>query len=86
MCIRDSTYTLGGGTASPTDYTSVSFSNGVTYNAATGKITVPAGVTSFTVTLPTVDDNITEATETVPLVIGGVTGTGSILDLSLIHI
>ena len=31
-------------------------------------------------TLPTVDDNITEATETVPLVIGGVTGTGSILD------
>uniref|UniRef100_UPI0025ECD6A5 type I secretion C-terminal target domain-containing protein n=1 Tax=Iodobacter sp. TaxID=1915058 RepID=UPI0025ECD6A5 len=57
------------------------FSNGVTYDAATGKITVPAGVTSFAVTLPTVDDTLVEISpETVPLTIGGVTATGGILD------
>ena len=73
-------FTLGGGSASSTDIGTPSFSNGVTYDAATGKVTVPANVTSFTVTVPTINDTITEATETVPLTIGGVTGTGTILD------
>ncbi|CAM5186034.1 retention module-containing protein [Alishewanella longhuensis] len=56
------------------------FSDGVTYNAQTGLVTVPAGVASFTVTVPTIDDAIIENTETFTLVIGGVTGVGQIID------
>ncbi|MFC7418808.1 retention module-containing protein, partial [Iodobacter arcticus] len=74
-------FNLGGGTASTADYGTATFSNGVTYNATTGLITVPAGVTSFAVTLPTVDDALVEISpETVPLTIGGVSATGGILD------
>ncbi|QBC43689.1 retention module-containing protein [Iodobacter fluviatilis] len=74
-------FSLGGGTASTADYGTATFSNGVTYNATTGLITVPAGVTDFAVTLPTVDDALVEITpETVPLTIGGVSATGGILD------
>ncbi|MFC1395049.1 hypothetical protein NK318_10955 [Acinetobacter junii] len=54
------------------------FSNGVTYDAGTGQITVPAGVTSFTVGYATTQDNIFEADETTTLTIGGSTGTGTI--------
>ncbi len=74
------TYTLGGGSASTADYGTAVFSNGVTYNAANGTITVPTGVSSFTVTVPTVDDTIVELNETLPLTIGGATGTGIIVD------
>ncbi len=73
-------FNLGGGTASASDYGSPAFSNGVTYDLASGQITVPAGVAGFTVTLPTVQDTLIEPTESVPLTIGGVTGTGGILD------
>ncbi|NOU40966.1 MAG: retention module-containing protein [Methylotenera sp.] len=68
------------GTASPTDYGALTFSNGVTYNSTTGLITIPANVTSFNVTLPTVNDTLDETNETVLLTIGGVTGTGTIND------
>ncbi|MDH1691857.1 DUF5801 repeats-in-toxin domain-containing protein, partial [Acinetobacter junii] len=54
------------------------FSNGVTYDAGTGQITVPAGVTSFTVGYTTTQDGIYEADETTTLTIGGSTGTGTI--------
>ncbi|HSH87744.1 MAG TPA: type I secretion C-terminal target domain-containing protein, partial [Methylophilus sp.] len=73
-------YTLGGGTASAADYGSAVFSNGVTYNAATGTITVPAGVNGFTVTVPTIDDTLIEPNETLPLNIGGKAATGIIID------
>ncbi|WP_373973954.1 Ig-like domain-containing protein [Chitinibacter sp. SCUT-21] len=75
-------FNLGGGSAAEVDFERVnlSFSNGVTYDAATGKITVPAGVTSFSVTLPTVDDTLVESGETVPLNIGGISATGNIVD------
>ncbi|MGB0129377.1 MAG: type I secretion C-terminal target domain-containing protein, partial [Rhodocyclaceae bacterium] len=74
-------FVLGGGSASPGDYVSPpTFSNGVTYDPATGTISVPANVTSFTVTVPTVQDTIDEPNETVPLSIGGVTGVGTIID------
>ncbi|QZA77772.1 retention module-containing protein [Deefgea tanakiae] len=73
-------FSLGGGSASAADYGTPTFSNGVTFNPVTGQITVPAGVTSFAVTLPTVDDTIIENAETVPLTIGGVTATGTITD------
>ena len=50
----------------------------MTYNAVTGQITVPAGVTSFTVGYTTTQDNIFEADETTTLTIGGSSGTGTI--------
>ncbi|MGL5523208.1 MAG: type I secretion C-terminal target domain-containing protein, partial [Aeromonas veronii] len=62
------------------DYGSAVFSHGVTYNAATGQISVPAGVTSFTVSFPTIDDTIDEANETMTLTVGGKTATGTIVD------
>ena len=71
-------FTLGGGSAAPTDYGTPTFSNGVTL--LNGVLTVPAGVTSFSVTLPTVQDTLNEPTETVPLSLGGVTATGTITD------
>ncbi|MBK7686013.1 MAG: hypothetical protein IPJ25_08340 [Rhodocyclaceae bacterium] len=64
------------------DYTSTlnnsAFSNGVTISG--GTITVPAGVTSFTVSVPTSIDSIDEANETYTLTVGGVAGAGTILD------
>ncbi|WP_339755054.1 MBG domain-containing protein [Algoriphagus aquimarinus] len=71
-------FVLGGGSASASDYGTPAFSNGVTLVA--GNLILPALVTSFSVTLPTVDDNDFEPTETVPLKIGGLTGTGNILN------
>ncbi|MGE6475230.1 beta strand repeat-containing protein, partial [Psychrobacter sp. NPDC078631] len=56
------------------------FSKGVTYDSSTGTITVPAGVTDFTVTYPTSDDNILENDETTTLTIGNDSGTGTILN------
>ena len=73
------TFSLGGGSASADDYGTPVFSHGVVLNP-NGTITVPAGVTSFTVTVPTVDDLLYETTETVPLTIGGVSATGVIID------
>ncbi len=78
------TLTLNGGTATGggVDYTSTltnsAFSNGVTISGNT--ISVPAGVTSFTVTVPTTNDTVDESNETYNLTIGGTVGTGTILD------
>lgn len=72
-------YTAGG-TTSPADLGTPVFSNGVTYNSTTGEITVPPGVTNFTVTYPTIDDTQPENPETLVITIGGVTGTGTITD------
>ena len=68
------------GTAAQTRYaTPLTFSNGVTIVGS--NLNVPVGVTSFTGSTLTVDDNIVQpTTETVLLTIGGVTGTGSIID------
>ncbi|USD51346.1 calcium-binding protein [Vibrio sp. SCSIO 43153] len=82
----DQTYTIGlvNGTAGDDDYdTNVSnivFSDGVTYDANTGQVTVPAGVTMFTATVDTTQDTIDEPDETFDLQVGGVTGTATIID------
>ncbi|MFM5622408.1 choice-of-anchor K domain-containing protein [Aeromonas veronii] len=75
----------GSGTyaASNSDWGTLQFSHGVTYNSSTGKISVPAGVTSFTVSLPTVNDKLVEQTETLTLTVGGATGAGTITDNDL---
>ncbi|MGB6187896.1 MAG: type I secretion C-terminal target domain-containing protein, partial [Aeromonas molluscorum] len=70
----------GANPASSSDWGIAQFSNGVTYNSATGKITVPAGVSGFTVTLPTVNDRLVETTETLTVTVGGQNGTGAIFD------
>ncbi|MFD0912288.1 type I secretion C-terminal target domain-containing protein, partial [Methylophilus luteus] len=48
--------------------------------ALTGKITVPAGVSSFAVTVPTVDDTIVEPNETLTLTVSDKSGVGTIID------
>ncbi len=67
-------------TDSATDYSTAMFSDGVTYDSVTGLITVPAGVTSFTVTSPTTDDALSEGNEFYDLTIDGVSATGTIID------
>ncbi|WP_345776001.1 beta strand repeat-containing protein [Vibrio rotiferianus] len=82
----DQTYTIGlvNGTAGDNDYdtnlSNIVFSDGVTYDANTGQITVPAGVTMFTATVDTTQDTIDEPDETFDLQVGGVTGTATIQD------
>ncbi|HGF7192456.1 TPA: beta strand repeat-containing protein, partial [Vibrio cholerae] len=73
-------FLLQDGTATSDDYGAASFSNGVTYDASTSKITVPAGVTSFTVNVPTTNDSTEETDETVKLAIGGKEAIGTIVD------
>ncbi|WP_421265443.1 VCBS domain-containing protein [Aeromonas veronii] len=66
--------------ASRSDWGTLQFTNGVTYNSTTGKITVPAGVSSFTVIIPTVDDRRVESNETLEVTVGDQNGTGTIID------
>ncbi|WP_162628405.1 type I secretion C-terminal target domain-containing protein, partial [Aeromonas veronii] len=75
-------FNLEGITAAEGDFdrAGVTFSDKVTYDASTGKITVPAGVTDFTVTIPTVNDRLVETNETLSVTIGGQSGTGTIVD------
>lgn len=78
------TLTLSGGTATGggVDYTSTltnaNLSAGVTISGST--ITVPPGVTSFTVSVPTATDALVEGNETYTLTVGAASGTGTIID------
>ncbi|MDO9420112.1 MAG: Calx-beta domain-containing protein [Herminiimonas sp.] len=74
------TFNLGGGTATAgSDYTATpTFTNGVTLVG--NVLTVPAGVTSFTISIPTGNDSLVEPNETVNLTLGGVTAVGTILN------
>ncbi|MDN3454646.1 Calx-beta domain-containing protein, partial [Psychrobacter sp. APC 3350] len=69
-------FDLTDGSATAGDYSSdpadLIFSDGVTYDPVAGTITVPAGVTGFTVSYPTSNDTILENNETTTLAIGGV--------------
>lgn len=62
-----------------TDYDGVTFTNGVTYDATTGKITVPAGVTEFDVSFPIVNDGAGANTD-YTLTVGSMSATGNIQD------
>jgi hypothetical protein len=69
------------GTATSADRGLLRLSDGVTYDPATGLITVPAGVIRFSVTFDTVDDPIVEdPLESCVLTVGGVIGAAGILD------
>ncbi|NQV69649.1 MAG: DUF4347 domain-containing protein [Pseudohongiella sp.] len=73
-----------GGDASAEDFNTPQFTNGVSYDSALGILTVPAGVTEFSVNIPTIDDLLVEkAEETLLLTIGGVEAAGIIEDNDL---
>ena len=72
-------FSIGGDSASSADHGAPQFSNGVVLND-NGTLTVPAGVASFSITVPTVDDSGVENSEILPLAVGGVMGIGTILD------
>jgi gliding motility-associated-like protein len=73
-------FTIGGTATNGSDYnSSLVFSNGVVNNGD-GTITVPGGVSSFSITVTTIDDATIESAETLILNIGNQTATGNILD------
>ncbi len=79
-------WSLGGGSAtSGVDYSvPPTFTNGVSLSPDGSQVIIPAGVSSFTATIATLNDGIYEpgANETLPLTVGGVTGTGQIIDVN----
>ncbi len=80
------TFTSAGTASSSGDYsTTYSFSN-LVVNNNDGTINIPTGVSSFTVTVSTIDDAILENTETFILKIGTTSATANILDNELIPI
>lgn len=75
-----------GGTASGADLGQLSFSDGVAWknnDPASGIVVVPAGVAGFSVTLPTIDDDTVESSESAVLVVNGVHATGTLVDNDL---
>ena len=74
------TFSSSGTSSSTVDYNATyTFSNSVVDNGD-GTITVPVGVSSFTITVATIDDAPIESTETLILSIGSKSATGNILD------
>ncbi len=57
----------------------VTFSNGVTHSS--GDLVVPSGVTTFTVTIPTIQDGVSNEDLTYTLTVGSVEGIGTIVDI-----
>ncbi len=68
------------GTSLPEDLGGLSFTNGVRFDPVTNELIVPAGVVSFEITIPTIDDSTVEPTETLIVNVGGVTAQGNIID------
>nr|WP_307772464.1 choice-of-anchor K domain-containing protein [Aeromonas veronii] len=66
--------------ATSADWERPTFSHGVTLSADGKSVIVPAGVTSFTVTVPTVNDRLVETNETLQVTVGDKSGTGTIID------
>ncbi len=70
----------GANAATNADWGRPTFSHGVTLSADGKSVSVPAGVTSFTVTVPTVNDRLVETNETLQVTVGDKSGTGTIID------
>ena len=58
------------GSLSAAEREAPSFTNGVTYNAATGRLSVPGGVDRFDVSIKTLEDTAFELTETLTVTVG----------------
>ncbi len=78
LSLADGTAT-GGGTDYTSTLTNAAFSDGVTI-CRRAPSPCPAGVTSFTVSVPTTADTIDEVNETYTLSVGAASGTGTITD------
>ncbi|MFM5285126.1 type I secretion C-terminal target domain-containing protein [Aeromonas veronii] len=70
----------GANAATNADWGRPTFSHGVTLSADGKSVSVPAGVTSFTVTVPTVNDRLVEDNETLQVIVGNQSGIGTIID------
>lgn len=64
--------------ASASDIGNLNFSNGVTLQD--GQLAIPAGVSSFSISIATTADRLAETNETLSLTVGGVSVQDSILD------
>ena len=72
-------YVLAGSTTSGSDYNaSITPSNGVT--VLNGNLIVPTGLSSFTVTVASINDTDIEGAETISLTVGGVTAICTVTD------
>ncbi|HCG7675088.1 TPA: tandem-95 repeat protein [Vibrio parahaemolyticus] len=60
------------------DLSNATFTNGVKYLG--GYLIVPAGVNSFDITIPSIDDQLVESTESLVIKVGDVSGVGYIDD------
>ena len=65
-------------TTSPADIGEETFTRGVSYDDATGNITIPKGVRAFEVIIPTMGDTNKENLETLRILIDGTIGIGNI--------
>ncbi|AVH26035.1 tandem-95 repeat protein [Vibrio diabolicus] len=54
------------------------YTNGVVFLG--GYLIIPAGISSFEISIPTIDDLVLESSETIVLELGGETGTATVLD------
>ncbi|MEM1406581.1 MAG: hypothetical protein AAGG59_07395 [Bacteroidota bacterium] len=63
------------------DLSNAILSNGVTYSS--GELTVPSGVSSFTIGINTIKNNVDEEDKTYSLMVGTQSGTGTITDNDL---
>ncbi|MDX6851619.1 hypothetical protein SCD92_19815, partial [Gilvimarinus sp. SDUM040013] len=79
-------FSLTDDTTSAGDYSNLQFTNGVTYDSVAGTITVPAGVTSFDITVDAASDANVEGDEVYDLSVGGVDATGTITDASSLSV
>ena len=74
------TFSSAGTSSGTVDFnTTYTFSNGVVNNGD-GTITVPGGVSTFSIIVSTIDDAVIESSETLILSIGSKSATGNILD------
>lgn len=72
-------YAVSGSATGAVDYSVAPiFNNGVTLTGS--QLTVPSGVSEFTITFNTIPDTLVEANETVILVIDGAAGIGTIVN------
>ncbi len=68
----------GNTSTSDADVGALTFSDGVTFNS--GSLQLPAGISSFTITVPAIDDTDVEGDEVYTLSVAGVSATGTIQD------
>ncbi|MBA5763238.1 cadherin-like domain-containing protein [Vibrio sp. 404] len=70
-------------TSNDVDLASAQFTNGVTYDENSGQLSVPVGVSAFSVIIPTIIDSEDEVFENYTLEVGGQSSVGGIADVTI---